>query len=56
VGLIEHHIELLRCVDWLIDLGPESGDQGGQIVAAGPPDHVAGVAESRTAPFLRGSV
>ena len=56
VVLIEHHIELLRCVDWLIDLGPESGDQGGQIVAAGPPDHVAGVAESRTAPFLRGSV
>jgi excinuclease ABC subunit A len=43
----------LRCVDWLIDLGPESGDQGGQIVAAGPPDHVARVPESRTAPFLR---
>jgi excinuclease ABC subunit A len=43
----------LRCVDWLIDLGPESGDQGGQIMAAGPPDHVASVPESRTAPFLR---
>ena len=54
VVLIEHHIELLRCVDWLIDLGPESGDQGGQIVAAGPPDHVSRVPESRTAPFLRG--
>ena len=53
VVLIEHHIELLRCVDWLIDLGPESGDQGGRIVAAGPPDHVAAVSESRTAPFLR---
>jgi excinuclease ABC subunit A len=53
VVLIEHHMELLRCVDWLIDLGPESGDQGGQIVAAGPPDHVARVPESRTAPFLR---
>ena len=53
VILIEHHIELLRCVDWLIDLGPESGDGGGRIVAAGPPDHVASVADSRTAPFLR---
>ena len=53
VVLIEHHMELLRCVDWLIDLGPESGDQGGQIMAAGPPDHVASVPESRTAPFLR---
>ena len=53
VILIEHHMELLRCVDWLIDLGPESGDEGGRIVAAGPPDHVAAVAESRTAPFLR---
>ena len=52
VVLIEHHMELLRCVDWLIDLGPESGDQGGQIMAAGPPDHVASVPESRTAPFL----
>ena len=54
VVLIEHHIELLRCVDWLIDLGPESGDQGGQIVAAGSPDHVSRIPESRTAPFLRG--
>ena len=52
VVLIEHHVELLRCVDWLIDLGPESGDQGGQVVAAGPPDHVAAVAGSRTAAFL----
>ena len=53
VVLIEHHVELLRCVDWLIDLGPESGDDGGRIVAAGPPDHVARVPESRTGPFLR---
>jgi len=56
VVLIEHHVELLRCMDWLIDLGPESGDEGGRIVAAGPPHHVASVPESRTGPFLRGSV
>jgi excinuclease ABC subunit A len=54
--LIEHHVELLRCMDWLIDLGPESGDAGGRIVAAGPPEHVAAVPESRTGPFLRGEV
>ena len=56
VVLIEHHVELLRCMDWLIDLGPESGDAGGRIVAAGPPEHVAAVPESRTGPFLRGEV
>ena len=38
VVLIEHHIELLRCVDWLIDLGPEGGSGGGLVIAEGTPE------------------
>lgn len=52
VLVIEHNLEVIKSADWVIDLGPEAGDQGGHIVAAGPPEHVATVEESRTGKFL----
>jgi len=53
VVVVEHNLDLVRCADWVIDLGPEAGDGGGRVVAAGPPEEVAGHPESRTAPHLR---
>jgi excinuclease ABC subunit A len=51
--VIEHNLEVIKCADWLIDLGPEGGERGGQIIAAGPPEAVAQVAGSYTGDFLR---
>ena len=53
VIVIEHHPDLLRAADWLIDLGPEGGDAGGEIVACGTPEEVARNAKSATGRFLR---
>jgi excinuclease ABC subunit A len=49
---IEHNLELIRSADWVIDLGPEGGSAGGEIVAEGTPEQVARVAESRTGAYL----
>jgi excinuclease ABC subunit A len=51
--VIEHNLEVIKCADWVIDLGPEGGQGGGGLVAEGTPEHVAGVAESATAGYLR---
>ena len=51
--VIEHNLEVIKCADWLIDLGPEGGERGGRIIAAGPPEKVAQVAGSYTGDFLR---
>jgi len=51
--VVEHNLDVIRAADWLIDLGPEAGDQGGRIVAQGAPDQLAGQAESITGQFLR---
>jgi excinuclease ABC subunit A len=51
--VIEHNLDVIRSADWVIDLGPDGGDQGGRIVAAGTPEDVAEVAESVTGRFLR---
>ena len=51
--IIEHNLEVIRAADWVIDLGPEGGFRGGQVVAAGTPEDVARVAESHTGRFLR---
>ncbi len=52
VIVVEHDLQVMRACDWLIDLGPGAGDEGGKVVAAGPPATVAGVRASRTAAFL----
>jgi len=54
VLVIEHNPEVIKCADWIIDLGPEGGDEGGRIVAEGTPEHVAECAESYTGQFLKG--
>jgi excinuclease ABC subunit A len=50
--IIEHNIDVIACADWVIDMGPEGGDNGGRVVAEGTPEHVAGVRESHTGRFL----
>ena len=49
---IEHNLDVIRCSDWLIDLGPEGGDKGGQIVACGTPEEVAQHPTSHTGRYL----
>jgi excinuclease ABC subunit A len=53
VLVIEHNLDILRCADWIIDLGPEGGDQGGQIVAVGTPEEVAEHPGSHTGRYLK---
>ncbi|MEU7390988.1 excinuclease ABC subunit UvrA [Streptomyces tanashiensis] len=52
VVVVEHDMDVVATADWVVDLGPGGGDEGGRVVAAGPPDRVARAAESRTAPYL----
>jgi excinuclease ABC subunit A len=53
VALIEHNLDVIKCADWVIDLGPEGGDKGGCIVAAGTPEQVARADGSWTGRFLK---
>jgi len=53
VLVIEHNLDLIKCADYVIDLGPDGGDAGGEIVAAGKPEEVAKVARSLTGKFLK---
>ncbi len=53
VVVIEHNMEVVRTADWVIDLGPEGGDAGGRLVAAGPPEAIAKVPASYTGRYLR---
>jgi len=52
VVVIEHNLEVIKTADWIIDLGPEGGDSGGEIVAVGPPEDIAKVKRSYTGQFL----
>ena len=54
VIVIEHNLDVIKTADWVIDLGPEGGDEGGYMVAAGTPEAVAQVEGSHTGRFLRG--
>lgn len=51
--VIEHNLEMIKCADWIVDLGPEGGERGGEIVATGPPEDIVGVASSYTGEYLR---
>ncbi|MFC1975534.1 excinuclease ABC subunit UvrA [Chloroflexota bacterium] len=53
IVVIEHNLEVIKCSDWVIDIGPEGGHGGGRIVAAGTPEQVAGNEESYTGRWLR---
>lgn len=52
VVIIEHNLEVIKCADYVIDLGPEGGDKGGQVLAAGTPEEIARVGESYTGQYL----
>jgi excinuclease ABC subunit A len=54
VLVIEHNLDVIKTADWIIDLGPEGGNRGGNIVAAGTPEDVAKVAASHTGHYLKG--
>jgi len=56
VVVIEHNLDVIKTADWLIDLGPEGGEAGGELVAAGTPEDVAAVPASYTGQFLRNIV
>ena len=53
VLVIEHNLDVIKTADWIIDLGPEGGNRGGQVVAAGTPEQVANVDASHTGQYLR---
>ena len=53
VLVIEHNLDVIKQADWIIDLGPEGGDAGGEVIATGTPEQVAEVAESYTGRYLR---
>ena len=53
VLVIEHNLDVIRCADYIIDLGPEGGDGGGEVVVAGTPEEVAACKRSYTGRFLR---
>ena len=53
VLVVEHHLDVIKCADWILDLGPEGGDAGGELVAEGPPEAVAQVAASYTGKYLQ---
>jgi excinuclease ABC subunit A len=53
IVVIEHNLEVIKCADWIVDLGPEGGDEGGTVVACGPPEEISGVSGSYTGRFLK---
>ena len=56
VIIIEHNLDVIKCADWIIDLGPEGGDGGGTIVAQGTPEDIIKVKESWTGQYLKKTI
>ena len=52
VVVIEHNLDVIKTADWIVDLGPEGGDRGGEIIARGTPEQVARMPESHTGRFI----
>jgi excinuclease ABC subunit A len=53
VLIIEHNLDIIKVADWLIDLGPEGGDRGGELLAEGTPEEIVKVENSYTGQFLK---
>ena len=53
VVVIEHNLDVIKCADWIIDMGPEGGEAGGNVVFAGKPEDLLSCKESYTARFLK---
>jgi excinuclease ABC subunit A len=53
VVVIEHNLDVIKNSDWVIDLGPEGGDKGGEVVAVGTPEDIAKVERSYTGQYLK---
>ena len=53
IVVIEHNLDVIKTADWIVDLGPEGGDKGGEIIAVGTPEQIAEIAESHTGHFLK---
>ncbi len=51
--VIEHNLEMIKCADWIVDLGPEGGERGGELVGAGPPEEIVDLPKSYTGKYLR---
>jgi excinuclease ABC subunit A len=51
--VIEHNLDIIKCADWIVDMGPEGGDGGGHVVAKGTPEAVAKVNGSYTGQYLK---
>ena len=51
--VIEHNLEMIKCADWIIDLGPEGGERGGELVGVGAPEEIVDLAQSHTGKYLR---
>jgi excinuclease ABC subunit A len=51
--VIEHNLDVIKQADWIVDLGPEGGEAGGEVVATGTPEDIAAVDDSYTGAFLR---
>jgi excinuclease ABC subunit A len=54
VVVIEHNLDVIKTADWIVDLGPEGGEDGGQVVATGTPEEIAALADNHTGQYLRG--
>jgi excinuclease ABC subunit A len=53
VLVIEHNLDVIKQADWIVDLGPEGGEAGGEVIAAGSPEEIAEVEDSATGRYLR---
>jgi excinuclease ABC subunit A len=51
--VIEHNLEMIKCADWIVDLGPEGGERGGEVIGTGPPEEIVDLVKSYTAKYLR---
>jgi excinuclease ABC subunit A len=51
--VIEHNLDVIKCADWIVDMGPEGGEGGGQVIAQGPPEQIVEVEGSHTAEYLK---